>query len=154
MHRPMMKVKLPASLVSAAGCLLAFALCVLNLRAYQEKPQGNGQYEQPIGSLDGAELFRHHCAPCHGVAGNGGGPVASALKRPIPDLTTLAQRNRGVFPGPRVRQIVIGDEKISAHGSREMPIWGPVFHQIENDRDLGNVRLENILGYLQKIQKK
>jgi len=46
------------------------------------------------------------------------------------------------------------DEVLSAHGSKDMPIWGPVFHQIEFDRDLGNVRLENVTRYLESIQRK
>jgi hypothetical protein len=40
------------------------------------------------------------------------------------------------FPTAWVRRIIAGDEDHAAHGSREMPIWGPVFHQIENDQDL------------------
>jgi hypothetical protein len=35
-----------------------------------------------------------------------------------------------------------------------MPIWGPIFHEIEFDRDLGNVRLENVTKYLESIQRK
>jgi mono/diheme cytochrome c family protein len=33
-----------------------------------------------------------------------------------------------------------------------MPIWGPIFHQIEADMDWGNVRLENLVKYLESIQ--
>ena len=46
----------------------------------------------------------------------------------------------------------MGDEVLAAHGSREMPIWGPIFHQIEADVDRGNVRLENLVKYLESIQ--
>ena len=46
------------------------------------------------------------------------------------------------------------DDIIPAHGSKEMPIWGPIFHEIEFDRDLGNVRLENITQYVESIQRK
>jgi hypothetical protein len=35
-----------------------------------------------------------------------------------------------------------------------MPIWGPIFHQIENDRDYGNIRLKNLTDYLRSIQQK
>jgi hypothetical protein len=34
-----------------------------------------------------------------------------------------------------------------------MPIWGPIFHQIEFDQDLGNVRLEIVVKYLESIQR-
>jgi mono/diheme cytochrome c family protein len=104
--------------------------------------------------LDGAKIFRNYCASCHGVNGNGDGPVAAALKTKVPMLTTLAQRNHGVFPTARVRRIIAGDENHAAHGSREMPVWGPVFHQIENDQDLGYVRLQNVTEYLISFQQK
>jgi hypothetical protein len=26
-----------------------------------------------------------------------------------------------------------------AHGDREMPIWGPIFHEVEADQDWGEV---------------
>ena len=35
-----------------------------------------------------------------------------------------------------------------------MPIWGPIFHQIESDQDWGNVRVENLVKYLQTVQQK
>jgi len=53
-----------------------------------------------------------------------------------------------------VRHIIAGDENHVAHGSREMPVWGPVFHQIQNDQDLGFVRLQNVTEYLISIQQK
>jgi hypothetical protein len=46
----------------------------------------------------------------------------------------------------------MGEEVIASHGSREMLIWGPIFHQVESDVDRGNVRLENLLKYLESIQ--
>jgi mono/diheme cytochrome c family protein len=42
---------------------------------------------------------------------------------------------------------------IASHGSREMPVWGPIFHQVEEDVDRGNVRVENLVEYLQSIQR-
>jgi len=33
-----------------------------------------------------------------------------------------------------------------------MPIWGPVFHQVESDVDRGYVRLDNLIKYLESIQ--
>jgi hypothetical protein len=49
------------------------------------------------------------------------------------DLTTLAKRNRKKFPAERVRKVIVGDEILASHGSREMPVWGPIFHQVEWD---------------------
>ena len=41
-----------------------------------------------------------------------------------------------------------------AHGDREMPIWGPIFHEVESDQDLGEVRLEAITKYVASLQQK
>lgn len=92
-----------------------------------------------IYSLHGPHLYRAHCAPCHGVDGKGQRPVAPALKQPLPDLTTIARNNGGVFPTEMVKQVISGDQVLLGHGSRDMPIRGQIFHQIENDRDYGYV---------------
>ena len=114
------------------------------------------QRQPPIRPVDGATIFRNYCAACHGLDGRGLGPVSKALKRQVPDLTGLSQRNGSAFPALHVRTTIMfgADDFLSAHGSREMPIWGPIFHEIEFDRDLGNVRLENVTKYLESIQRK
>jgi mono/diheme cytochrome c family protein len=106
-----------------------------------------------IASLKGVDIYRAYCASCHGTQGKGDGPVAPALNATIPDLTAIAYKNGGVFPTARVLKIIAGDEAILGHGSREMPIWGPLFHQVEEDRDYGEVRLQNVTEYLKSIQK-
>jgi mono/diheme cytochrome c family protein len=108
-----------------------------------------------IHGVDGPEIFKNHCATCHGSDGRGHGPVAADLKHTLPDLTTLTARNGGKFPLERVKQVIEGQaETPAAHGTREMPVWGPVFHEIDFDRDLGNVRMDAITKYLESLQKK
>jgi mono/diheme cytochrome c family protein len=107
-----------------------------------------------IQSVKGADLYHAYCASCHGVDGKGNGPVAPALNTRPSDLTTIAQRNGGVFPTDRIRKVIEGEELISAHGSSEMPVWGPIFHRVEWDQDLGSVRLQNVTKYLETIQQK
>lgn len=118
------------------------------------KSQHQQQVEKLIYSLKGPDLYRAHCAPCHGVDGRGHGPVAPALKEPLPDLTTITRNNGGIFPSERVKDVISGDEVLLGHGSRDMPIWGQVFHQIENDRDYGYVRLQNVTEHLRSLQEK
>ena len=118
----------------------------------QVAPNANGQFTPLIRSVEGPDLFRAYCAPCHGLSGKGSGPAAPALKAQVPDLTLLARNHRGQFPAAYVREVIVGDKVVIAHGSREMPVWGPVFHQIEADVDRGNVRLENLVQYLESIQ--
>lgn len=74
--------------------------------------------------FDRAELYVSNCGPCHGRTGLGGGPVAAALKDPVPVLATLAKRHGGVFPTDYVYRVVDGRETMRAHGTRVMPIWG------------------------------
>jgi mono/diheme cytochrome c family protein len=126
----------------------------VRLSAQQDGPQVRPQDQDAIIPLDGAKIYGSYCAACHGISGNGGGPAASALKAKIPNLTTIARRNRGKFPTSRVSSIIAGDEAPAAHGSREMPVWGPIFHRIEYDQDLGNVRLQNVTDFLNSIQLK
>ncbi len=105
-----------------------------------------------IRSLEGVDLYNAYCASCHGKTGEGNGPVASSLKATVPDLTAIARSDGGVFPEARVRRIIMGEGMIASHGSREMTVWGPIFHQIEEDVDRGNVRLDNLVKYLESIQ--
>ena len=107
-----------------------------------------------ISSVEGSDLFRAHCASCHGTDGRGNGPAASGLKVKPPDLTLITARNAGKFPTSRIAHVIAGDEKIIPHGSREMPVWGPIFHEVQRDQDWGEVRMHNLVQYLQSLQRK
>src|SRR5437762_3128526 len=72
--------------------------------------------QHPIPSVDGAEMFRAHCAVCHGTNATGNGPAASALKTRPPDLSMIAQRNGGKFPRERIREVIAGNDEMTAHG--------------------------------------
>jgi mono/diheme cytochrome c family protein len=118
--------------------------------------QIGNQRQPPIRPVHGASIFQTYCAACHGLDGRGNGPVSKALKGEVPDLTRLSQRNDGTFPAIDVRNTIMfgADDLLPAHGSKEMPIWGPIFHEIEFDQDLGDVRLKNVTEYLESIQRK
>ena len=108
-----------------------------------------------IPSLAGGDLFRFYCASCHGRDGKGDGPVASALNRRPPDLTTMARRNGGRFPTDRVERFVTGDrEPTIAHGSVDMPVWGPIFQALDPQDRMNRVRIENVVAFIESIQTK
>ena len=140
----------------ALQIVVALALLGVVLPGSGEQTQtpANGEQQAPplIGSVKGPDLFRAYCASCHGLDARGAGPAAPALKAQVPDLTLLTRNNRGQFPAQRTREIILGDKVVAAHGSRDMPIWGPIFHQVEADMDWGDVRLSNLVKYLQSIQ--
>ena len=118
----------------------------------QKAPDSEKQPPPLIHSLEGPDLFRAYCASCHGKDGKGNGPVAPTLKATVPDLTVIAKNNGGIFPQARIRRIILGEGMIASHGSREMPVWGPIFFQVEADVDRGPVRSENLLKYIESIQ--
>ena len=107
-----------------------------------------------IDSVSGPDLYKAYCASCHGVHGKGDGPVAPELKTAPPDLTQIAARNGGKFPRAKVEDFIAGEKPATAHGSREMPVWGPIFSQVEWDRDLRLVRIRELADYLKQMQSK
>jgi mono/diheme cytochrome c family protein len=72
----------------------------------------------------GKREYDAKCAVCHGPAGKGDGPYAAMLNAKVADLSTLAQHNNGVFPFQWVQEVIDGRQNFTAHGPREMPIWG------------------------------
>jgi hypothetical protein len=61
--------------------------------------------------------------------------VAAALKVPQADLTVLARWNEGKFASIRVVKAITGEAGISAHGTEEMSVWGPVFMSMSNQHE-------------------
>jgi mono/diheme cytochrome c family protein len=137
--------------VSAAVAVGTGAKTPAGPQTTQEAPSSE-QQQRLIQSVDGVDLYRAYCASCHGRDAKGNGPVAPELKATVPDLTVVAKNNAGKFPAARVRRIILGQGMIASHGSREMPVWGPIFSQVEADVDRGPVRLENLVKYLESIQ--
>jgi mono/diheme cytochrome c family protein len=108
-----------------------------------------------IDSLYGPDVFRFYCAPCHGHDGKGDGPVAVALGSRPPDLTEIARRNRGIFPKARLERFVTNRGASSpAHGTADMPAWGPTFRSLDPSAARVKVRIANLVAYIESIQAK
>ena len=106
-------------------------------------------------SLRGRDVFEFYCATCHGRAGTGDGPVAAALKTRPADLTKLAAANGGEFPRERVQAFIThGRSDAPAHGSTDMPVWGPIFRALEPSDTRVTIRIENVIGYIESLQTK
>ena len=129
-------------------------LCIT--AAWAQAPTKRASQDQVaplITSIKGPELFQAYCSSCHGRDAKGNGPMAASLKTRPPDLTQIATRNHGVFESARVQKVISGEEALpGGHGSREMPVWGPIFSQVTNDMDWGRVRIDNLARYLREIQ--
>lgn len=103
----------------------------------------------------GQDMFKAYCAVCHGTDGKGNGPAAQALKTQPADLTTLAARNSGKYPGLKVSAIIRGEDAVPAHGSKEMPIWGNLFWELSAGHESEvQQRVANLNQYLASLQKK
>jgi mono/diheme cytochrome c family protein len=103
----------------------------------------------------GDEMYKVYCADCHGKTGKGDGPAAAAIKAPPPDLTLLAKKNGGKFPADHVRSVLDMGVAETAHGTKEMPIWGPLFRAIsQRDSRVVNLRISSLTDYIKSMQTK
>ena len=103
----------------------------------------------------GSEMYLAYCASCHGAKGLGDGPVAEHLKIPVPDLTTLSKKNKGAFPSVHVYQIIRGEVGARTHGLQDMPVWGPVFLNLNNRQEAAvHMRVSNLSKYIESLQFK
>ncbi len=108
-----------------------------------------------IPPASGAAMYDAYCASCHGRTGRGEGTAAAALKVPPPDLTTLARRNGGRYPGGQVFQIIEWGGAIASHGSREMPVWGVAFRPFSHESQKQvTERIHTLTAYVGDMQEK
>ena len=130
--------------------VLLLAVCVAGAGPALDGTQLPSTY-MPSGEL----TYKQYCAACHGASAKGHGPVASLLVTPPPDLTTLARRHLGKFPYDYVSSVIeFGPPGPSAHGSSDMPTWGPIFRY--NDKQNERVvrqRIKNLCDYLASLQQ-
>jgi hypothetical protein len=77
------------------------------------------------------------------------------LKTSPTDLTRLAEKAGGVFPRARVETLLMhGRPALAAHGSSEMPVWGPIFKGLEPKDALVDIRIANVVAYVEALQAK
>lgn len=112
-----------------------------------------------VPSISGAEVYANYCSACHGVTGEGDGPVAAVMQVNVPNLRTLAARSNGTFPTDAVTAYVDGRNLPVSHGDRQMPIWGNVFGWNETSDDaeadrIARERIAAVVEYLKQIQYK
>jgi mono/diheme cytochrome c family protein len=138
--------------LTLAAMLLGVAVVVLGQSG--AAAQQKGPKKLPANSLpeSGAQLYKDHCAACHGTEGKGDGPVAGFLKAPPADLRVLAQRNDGKYPADYVSATLRSGTDSGAHGTSDMPIWGPVFRS--RGKKLAELRIHNLTEFIESLQQK
>lgn len=107
---------------------------------------------------NGAELYRVHCATCHGIDAGGQGPMAGVLLVKPADLTGLEAGNGGVFPTERIVRRIDGRDPLVSHGS-PMPVYGFFFEGDDTaikapsgQPILTSKPIVDLLAYLQSLQ--
>jgi mono/diheme cytochrome c family protein len=113
------------------------------------------------GALAANSLFRRWFivprtkAACHGTDGKGGGPAGGALKNAPADLSVRSKNNSGKYPAPEVTSAIRGTADLPAHGSKEMPMWGPLFWILSNRHESEvQQRVANLTQYIETLQAK
>lgn len=106
----------------------------------------------------GAELYRFHCATCHGIEGTGNGPMAGVMLIKPNDLTKLQSKNDGVFPTEAVVRRIDGRDPLISHGS-PMPVFGLFFEgddaalkMPDGQPMLTSRPIVDLVAYLQTLQ--
>ncbi len=107
----------------------------------------------------GETLYQQYCATCHGMSGEGDGPLGEIISVQIPDLTQLSTRNDGAFPMLKVIHIIDGRTGLRGHGG-PMPTYGAIFTQdaVAARDPIGAAieargRVMSLAEYLMTIQK-
>jgi len=140
-------LKFPVSAAMVAAIAISFA-----------HAQSNATVTIPVKKTEatsGKKMFASYCAPCHGVDGQGHGPVASSLKTSPLDLTMLSRKNGGQFPEKHVIAVLQFGADVPSHGSTTMPVWGPVLGSMSNTNPMDKqIRINNLVDYLKTIQAK
>lgn len=138
---------------------LGFAILLATLVAFaaaQDQPT-TVKHAPPkaTSAASGKEMFEAYCASCHGASAKGDGPAAPALKVQPADLTMLAKNNGGKFPTMKVSSVLNGTADLTAHGDKEMPVWGPIFfHMGGGSSGQQQLRISNLSKYIESLQAK
>jgi hypothetical protein len=71
------------------------------------------------------------------------------------DLTSLARRNKGEYPLADLEGLFTPPIRLRtvAHGSEQMPVWGPTFRAIDGSSALAQARIAALLAYIESVQK-
>ncbi|HET8824249.1 MAG TPA: cytochrome c [Terriglobales bacterium] len=137
------------------GLIMITAAATISLSAQRAKPEIKHTAAPQTSAASGKEMFVAYCASCHGTDAKGSGPAAAALNSKPADLTALAKNNGGKFPADRVMSILRGEATVTAHGNRDMPVWGPVFWKMSQGRPAElQQRVTNLTHYLESLQAK
>ena len=145
---------LKKSIILLGTLVVAAGLCLAQEQA-STKPVVKQTPIKQISPASGKEMYVAYCAPCHGADGKGNGPAAASMKVPPTDLTQLAKKHDGKYPANSLASTLKFGTGTSAgaHGSADMPVWGPLFQSLDKFHDTSvQQRVSNLVSYIQTLQ--
>jgi mono/diheme cytochrome c family protein len=136
--------------------VIAVAAAFFMAAGYADETKGKVTVPvEKVNPTDGKLMYTSYCAPCHGTDGRGNGPVSGSLKSQPTDLTTLARMNKGKYPDAHVVAVLEFGSTLPAHGTAQMPVWGPLLGKIDTvHTQATQLRISNLSRYLHSIQAK
>jgi mono/diheme cytochrome c family protein len=106
----------------------------------------------------GRTYYMQYCASCHGVEADGHGYVAPALAHPPTDLRHLGDGNDTSLLVDSLVRVIDGRKVVTAHGERQMPVWGQRFEDIKAEgaprEQAVRAHINVLVAYLLSIQVK
>jgi hypothetical protein len=84
------------------------------------------------------------------------GQLGRLPKGPPADLRTMAQRNNGKYPAEYVAAILRFGTDSAAHGTSDMPIWGPVFRaqkDKQKNKRGADLRIQDLTEFVESLQQ-
>jgi mono/diheme cytochrome c family protein len=132
--------------VRASLVVIGLVLAPASVRAADRAPDA-------AAAAKGRVTYVRYCVSCHGPLAKGDGPLARDLRIPVPDLTTLAERNGGKFPQDRVAQVIQAGDTVRGHGTADMPAWGDAFKKTKGTGEATvEAAVRNLSQYLRTLQ--
>ncbi len=136
-------------LISIAA--LALAVSVFLTLSFNTQSVVLGQGSEKSAKGEGRKLFLQYCASCHGMEAKGDGTVAASLKTAPSNLTMIGKED-GKFPFNKIQRVISGDDMLSAHGTKEMPVWGTYLRRKVGE-GFAKLEIYNLTKYLESIQQ-
>jgi mono/diheme cytochrome c family protein len=135
----------------------AVLLLALGCATSEGAPEADAPSTESQRVAAGRAEYETYCMACHGIGGDGTGPVAPYMKPPPPDLRKIKARHGGVFPHAKIEAWIDGRDPIASHGTRDMPIWGAAFREETELDQLSETRVRGrivlLVHYLESIQE-
>lgn len=144
------------SLVLCAGAAIGYAQAPVNSHTQQSTTPKIKMVPITNHPVDaGKEMYSSYCAPCHGEDGKGYGPAAPALKKAVPDLTSLSARNDGQYPKHLVFTLLSQHSALHPKVDSDMPDWYRAFASLDRSCPVkSDMRARSIDRHVKTLQLK